>query len=86
MNHRIGHIAGKVWRLLGEKGSASLSQVETAVDENPELTSMALGWLARENKVTFHETGNARHTTVTVSLTPEERRIFESTRDTASVR
>ena len=84
MNHRIGQIAGRVWRFLGEKGNVSISQVESAIDENPELTSMALGWLARENKVTFQETGSARHATVTVALTLEERRIFEAVRDTAS--
>jgi len=85
MNQRIGQIAGKVWRLLGEKGAVSISQVETAVDENPEVTSMALGWLARENKVTFHETGSPRHATLTVTLTAEERRVFESIRETTSV-
>lgn len=84
MNHRIGHIAGKIWRFLGEKGTVSVSQVESTVNDSPELISMALGWLARENKVTFQESGNSRHTTFTVALTPDERRVYESTREAAS--
>jgi hypothetical protein len=84
MNHRIGHVAGKVWRTLGEKGQVPVNQLIDAIDDDQDLVTMALGWLARENKVVFHETNTNRHATVMVALTPEERRIFESTRNTAA--
>lgn len=73
MQNRIGQVAGKVWRALGEKGGATIAQIAKAVDESPEVVSLAVGWLARENKVVFNEKGRS----TTVSLTADERRAFE---------
>ena len=38
---RIGSNAGKVWRILNEKGELSMF----------EDVALAIGWLARENKI-----------------------------------
>jgi hypothetical protein len=47
----IGETAGKVWKILNEKGAASLSAVEKGVGAPKALVDMAIGWLAREGKV-----------------------------------
>jgi hypothetical protein len=78
MHNRIGSVAGKVWRHLGEKGSSTIAQLTKAVGEPTDLVTMALGWLSRENKVTFSESTKGKSTTMSVSLTADERRVFES--------
>lgn len=52
---QIGEYAGQIWRVLESKGDLSLEalQEETGLDL-PELFS-AIGWLARENKVSFNK-------------------------------
>jgi hypothetical protein len=47
----IGETAGKVWKLLDQKGVASLSAIEKQVGAPKALVDMAIGWLAREGKV-----------------------------------
>lgn len=49
----IGENAGTVWRALSTKGSLSIEQLqaETNIDFTDLLT--AIGWLARENKISF---------------------------------
>jgi hypothetical protein len=48
---RIGEDAGTLWRLLSEQGPLSLLRLKklTLLDEQRVL--LALGWLAREDKV-----------------------------------
>lgn len=50
---QIGENAGIIWRKLSEKGSLSFEQLqaETDIDYIDVLT--AIGWLARENKISF---------------------------------
>jgi hypothetical protein len=50
-NRAIGEMAGKVWKILHEKGASSLSAVEKQVGAPKALVDMAIGWLAREGKV-----------------------------------
>ncbi len=60
----IGHVAGDVWRVLSEDGSKTAAELTKAVAAPPELVAAALGWLARENKLSFETNGRS----VTVSL------------------
>lgn len=48
---QVGETAGEVWRLLSSEGPQTMSQLKKKVDAKGELLSMALGWLARENKI-----------------------------------
>lgn len=73
MNHRIGDLAGKIWLFLGRHGRSTLEQLKKTVDEPPELVAMAVGWLARENKIIAQKSGS-------ISLTLEEKTIFDRTR------
>lgn len=56
---RIGTNAGKVWNALKESGEMSLSQVKKKTTLNDSETNMALGWLAREEKITFQKKGKS---------------------------
>lgn len=58
MKDQIGLVAGKVWRTLDSKGEASLSQLPKLVKEKDATVYQALGWLAREGKVTYRLDGN----------------------------
>jgi len=49
----IGTTAGKVWSFLTARGKVSLSALEKGVDEPRSVVYMAIGWLAREGKITI---------------------------------
>jgi hypothetical protein len=53
MREAIGDAAGKVWRYLEAQGSRSVSQIQRDTRLSQSLTYLALGWLAREDKVRF---------------------------------
>ncbi|MGC9444022.1 MAG: winged helix-turn-helix domain-containing protein [Candidatus Methanospirareceae archaeon] len=53
MNDEIGRIAGEIWHLLTERGEMSLSGVVMALNTAQSTAYMALGWLAREDKLEF---------------------------------
>jgi len=55
----IGEIAGKIWRYLNAEGSQTLAKLSKELGERPDRTAMALGWLAREDKVTITVKGNS---------------------------
>ena len=61
---QIGETAGDVWRLLAEKGPLSMAQIVKQLDAPRDLVMMALGWLAREDKVAVDADSRSR----TVSL------------------
>lgn len=48
---RIGLNAGKVWRILSEKGELSMYDLCHELSLTFEETALAIGWLAREDKV-----------------------------------
>jgi hypothetical protein len=55
---KVGETAGKVWRHLHAEGERTLAQLAKQVDERPERVAMAVGWLAREDKITLSTRGN----------------------------
>lgn len=48
---KIGLNAGLVWRKLNENGSFPIQELARKLDLEAEDTALAIGWLARENKV-----------------------------------
>lgn len=60
----IGETAGDAWRLLAEKGPLSMAQVVKQLDVPRDLAMLALGWLAREDKINIDSDSRSR----TVSL------------------
>lgn len=47
---RIGSNAGKVWRILNEKGELSMFDLCRELSLTFEDVALAIGWLAREDK------------------------------------
>ncbi len=57
---QIGEVAGLVWQALSEQGPLSLAKLVKAVDQPRDLVMQAIGWLAREGKVTINDEGRNR--------------------------
>lgn len=58
MQETIIETAGKIWEYLNEKGEVTTKKMnkDLGLDEN--FTGLGLGWLAREDKVTFNKKGS----------------------------
>lgn len=74
MKDKIGEIAGKIWTILGEKQNVNILKLPKILKEKGEIVYQALGWLAREDKINYH---NKERKTF-VSLSREEREIFRN--------
>ena len=61
MFHTIGETAGEIWRLLSNEGPLSISAVAGRMKQSPTAVYMGIGWLAREDKLTFTETKRGMH-------------------------
>jgi hypothetical protein len=51
MQPQVGETAGKVWNMLNDRGPQTLAQLKKGLNGSGELIGFALGWLAREDKV-----------------------------------
>ncbi len=60
----IGERAGDVFRYLENNGSCSVSKMKKDLNLKTDDINLALGWLARENKVAFFRKGNNTNITL----------------------
>jgi winged helix-turn-helix protein DUF2582 len=51
MKNQVGETAGKIWLALSSDGPQTLTQLKKKVNGSSEVVNLALGWLAREDKV-----------------------------------
>lgn len=51
INPQVGETAGRAWQLLNGEGPQTLAQIKKKLNESNEVASLALGWLAREDKL-----------------------------------
>lgn len=56
----IGFVAGDIYKLLKEKGSLTLKEIISSIKAEQTTAVMALGWLAREDKIEFYQEGKKR--------------------------
>ena len=56
----VGEIAGLIWRVLSEKGPLSMAKLVKAIGEPRDTVMQALGWLAREGKISINDDGRNR--------------------------
>ena len=49
----IGTNAGIIWKLVDKTGSLHVNEIKKETKLDSESLFMALGWLARENKIVF---------------------------------
>lgn len=57
---QIGAIAGQVWHCLNKTGATSFTQLTKEVDAPRDVVMQAVGWLAREGKISIQENGRSR--------------------------
>jgi len=74
MKDKIGEIAGRIWTILGEKQNVEISKVPKILKEKEEIVYQALGWLAREDKINYHN----KEGKTFVSLSHKEHEIFKN--------
>lgn len=58
MQESIVETAGKIWNYLHENGEVTTKKLQKELDLNDNFASMGLGWLAREDKVSFAKKGS----------------------------
>ena len=58
MKEEIGKVAGKIWKLLKEKGEIDVSRLARILEKKTFITYQALGWLAREDKIIYRTEGD----------------------------
>ena len=63
----IGEAAGAVWSCLSTDGPQTMAKLKKAVDAPADNVLAAIGWLAREGKLTFETSGKS----VTISLSQQ---------------
>ena len=57
---QVGQVAGQVWLVLDENGPTTLAKLTKAVKAPRDVVLLAVGWLAREDKITIEERGRTR--------------------------
>jgi len=73
MKDKVIEIAGRTWHELGSRGEATSRQIASSLREDEALVNMALGWLAREDKVRYSQ----RRNDVMFSLVESELGFFK---------
>jgi hypothetical protein len=51
LSHEVGITAGKVWHALSSEGPLTMAELKKRVDGQGDLVPLAIGWLAREDKI-----------------------------------
>ncbi len=74
MKEQIGQTAGRIWAVLGDKEEIGLEQLPRVLKAKSDITYQALGWLAREDKVTYRTKAGK----VYISLSDKEREFPKS--------
>ena len=57
---QIGAAAGLVWQTLDVEGPMSLAKLTRTVDAPRDMVMQAIGWLAREDKLSIEEGARGR--------------------------
>ena len=57
---QIGDTAGVVWKTLADNGPMTMAKLVKAVGRPRDLVMQAIGWLAREDKVSIDEDRRSR--------------------------
>ena len=59
INHEIGETAGAIWQTLNEEGPLRLATLKKQIEASDSVFHMALGWLAREGKISIEADGRS---------------------------
>jgi len=69
MKNEVGYSAGIIWHLLSERGVLSIRKIGEMTNYNESLIFLALGWLAREDKVHFMDKSGKMYVELSVPVT-----------------
>jgi hypothetical protein len=61
MKEKIGNDAGRIWKILDEKGSKGVKELKKLAKLTDKDVYAAIGWLAREEKLTFNQQEDDLH-------------------------
>lgn len=61
INNLIGENAGIVWRTLESKGRLNFEGLQSETGLDMPVLFAAIGWLARENKISFNKEQNVTY-------------------------
>ncbi|HVP07508.1 MAG TPA: winged helix-turn-helix domain-containing protein [Candidatus Acidoferrum sp.] len=64
MKTQIGDTAGRIWKALQDKDEIAVSQLPKIVKERDALVYQGLGWLAREDKISYRVDGNKTYVSI----------------------
>ncbi len=60
----IGNSAGKVWKFLDTNGASSVNKIANGTGLNKNDVQRAIGWLAREQKISIEQQGRTEMLTL----------------------
>ena len=72
--HEIGETAGRIWQELSRTGSSPVGDLSRKLGGDPQLVHLALGWLSREDKLSFEGRGKAMVVRLKEAAVPDNRR------------
>jgi len=55
----VGAVAGEIWALLSQSDGQTLAALKKSIHAPADVVVAAVGWLAREDKLTFVASGRA---------------------------
>ena len=70
VNKIVGETAGVVWQALDTQGPLSLAKLAKKTQISRDVVMMAVGWLAREDKVLIEENSRGRVVTLIDRMEP----------------
>ena len=73
MVNRIGIAAGKIWTYLDANEKATINKLAGTLDEPERVILMGIGWLAREDKVSFTTEGRFNYVVLNTVNHPRSR-------------
>lgn len=79
MKEKIIETAGKAWKVLGERGEASVSDLSKLLKEREDIINQAIGWLAREDKINCTTKKNATVVSLVSTELDAFNRVFQTT-------
>ncbi len=59
MIYEIGETAGNIWQVLNDNGESTFAKVKKKVGGSDDILHQAIGWLAREDKLTISKKGSS---------------------------
>ena len=74
MKEKVIDAVGKTWQALGELGEANASDIAKKIKEKEDVVNLAIGWLAREDKIQF----SSKRNKVLFSLVAPELQAFKN--------